>query len=128
MEGASLSQLALDPDPAAVGFHKQLGDVEAQADPARFTPGFDYVEAVEDMRQVVLGYPGPAVAYRYHDFTSRPLCSDKDRRLRGRVPQRVGEQVDQDTLQTLRVGLHGRQVLRDLYGYPLPALHRPLSL
>src|SRR5438445_5052488 len=93
-ERAALPRLALRPDLPFVRLHDPLGDGEPQtcALPGGLPP---LPEALEDVRELLRGDPGPGVGHQEPGFAIAKLGPDGDRAaFRGeldRIPDQVGE-------------------------------------
>src|SRR5690242_4081895 len=98
MKLRTASNFAIDPDAAAVRFHKMLGYGKAEAGTADLAGACDIhtVEALEDARLVGLGDADPGVGHRKSNFI--PVRGGRNHNLpsRGRVLNRVVQKILQD--------------------------------
>ena len=101
-----------------MGLHDALADGQPQAGAARRVALPAAGERAAQARQVLGRYAAPLVGHRDLDLRARLRGRHLDRRRRGRVPGRVGEQVADDLDDAPAVGHHGRQVA----GHPLKGM------
>ena len=78
------------------------------------TRGIRPVEALEQPREVLRRDTDAGVADLDLDGPVVPLGGDDHRSPGGREPHRVVEQVEQDLVDALAIGVDGRQVLREV--------------
>src|SRR5436309_7625981 len=90
------------------------GQTEPRAAFLAGTSGVYAVEALENAGQVIRRDARAGVADSHDSGTARSLRADADPAARGRMPQRVVEQVGEDLPQCFGVCIDGRRVGRAL--------------
>ena len=120
MKRAALTQLALHPNTTAMAQHQFLGDMQSQSKAlaARCKRLFHLIQTVKYFRRIIGVHAVTGIADRDTDkalifFTNSR--AHRDTAVLGREFDRVVDQISENLLESLRVGMQQRQVIGNFF-------------